>query len=51
MKVAIIEDNSASNIGIRHSDVLVEDELQCWISIQVALHLNAAINGRVDDIP
>lgn len=50
MKITIIKHNSPRGIRVRHRDVLVQDQFQCRIPVQVALHLNAPVDGGVYDV-
>ena len=50
MEVAVVKHDTALDSIRRLADleVVVEDESQLWIVLEVALHLNDAVDGGVD---
>ena len=50
VEVAIVKDYAPDGVGLRHGDILTQNELESRVAGQVALHLNASVNGGVDDI-
>lgn len=50
MEVAVVEDDGAGGVGVSDGEVVVEDEFEGRVAGQVALHLDAAVDGGVDDV-
>ena len=50
MEVAVVEYDASRRVGLGKGEVVVEDELQRGIANQIALHLDAAVDGAVDDV-
>jgi len=50
MEIAVIQNDGSRSIGLSECDVIIEDEFECWVSDEVALHLYASIDRWVDDI-
>ena len=51
MEITVIQDHIARDVCIGHYDILVEDKFQRWVVGQVAFHLDAAVNRRLDHVP
>ncbi len=50
MKVAVVEDDVAWGVGLGEGEVLVEHQFEGGVASKVALHLDAAVDGGVDDV-
>jgi hypothetical protein len=51
MEITVVENDASDGIGVGKGDIIVENQLQSGIASKVALHLNAAVDGRVNHIP
>lgn len=50
MEVAVIEHNGARSVSFGEGEVVVEDKFEGGVADEVAFHLNAAVDGGVDDV-
>ena len=51
MEVAVVEDDGAVGAALADDEVLVQGEAELRVPAEVALHLDAAVDRRVDDGP
>jgi len=51
MESAIVEDDGArwTNSTFSHAQIIIKNKSESWISSQITLHLNHAIDRTVDD--
>jgi len=50
VKVAVIQNDGAWRVGLSQSELLAENQFESGIANEVALHLDAAVDRRVDHI-
>ncbi len=50
MEVAVVQDDASRSIGVCEGDFFVEDEFEGGVAGEVALHLDASVDGGVDDV-
>lgn len=50
MEVAVVQDDGPRGVTVCDGQVVIEHELEGGVPRQVALHLDAAVDGGVDDV-
>jgi len=50
MKIAIVQNDTSWGIRFSQSQLITKNKFQRRIACKIALHLNAAVNWRVDDV-